>query len=88
MFDLETKQGKLFKALVLDGEKLTEAEIRKRFSIKNPRATVSDIRYAGYPIYADTEVAGNNQRVTRYRHGTASRRLVRAGYKAMRMNLV
>lgn len=55
---------------------------------KNPRATVSDIRYAGYPIYADTEVAGNNQRVTRYRHGTASRRLVRAGYKAMRMNLV
>jgi hypothetical protein len=88
MFDLETKQGKLFKALVLDGEKLTEAEIRKRFSIKNPRATVSDIRYAGYPIYADSEIAANHQRVTRYRHGTASRKLVRAGYKALRMNLV
>jgi hypothetical protein len=88
MFNLETKQGKLFKALVLDGEQLTESEIRKRFSIRNPRATVSDIRYAGYAIYADTAVAGNHQRVTRYRHGTASRKLISAGYKALRMNLV
>ena len=87
MFNFETKQGKLFKALVLDGEKLSEAEIRKRFSIKNPRATVSEIRSAGFAIYTDSEVAGNHQRVTRYRHGSASRRLIRAGYKAIRMNL-
>jgi hypothetical protein len=47
MFDLKTKQGKLFQALVLDGETLTASQISKRFSIKNPRATVSEIRYAG-----------------------------------------
>ena len=34
-FDLETKQGKLFKALVLDKETLSEAQIAKRFAIKN-----------------------------------------------------
>jgi len=53
-FNLETKQGKLFKALVLDREVLTPAQMSKRFGIKNPTATVSDIRSRGYAIYANT----------------------------------
>ncbi len=43
-FDESTKQYKLFKALVLDGETLTEAAIAKRFGIANPTATISQIR--------------------------------------------
>ena len=50
MFDLKTKQGKLFNALVLKGETLSAAQISKRFSIKNPTATISDIRHAGFAI--------------------------------------
>jgi len=88
MFDLKTKQGKLFKALVLDGESLTASQIQKRFSIRNPRATVSEIRYAGYPIYTNTRKAGNGVRVTEYKHGKASRKIVSAGYKAIAMGLV
>ena len=88
MFDLNTKQGKLFRALVLDGESLTASQIQKRFSIKNPRATVSEIRYAGFPVYANTRKASNGVRVTEYRHGKASRALVSAGYKAIAMGLV
>ena len=88
MFNLKTKQGRLFKALVLDGETLSASQITKRFSIKNPRATVSEIRYAGFPIYANTRKAGNGVRVTEYAHGRASRKLVSAGYKAMAMGLV
>ena len=88
MFDLKTKQGKLFKALVLDGESLTASQIQKRFSIGNPRATVSEIRYAGFPIYTNTRRAGNGVRVTEYKHGKASRKLVAAGYKAIAMGLV
>jgi hypothetical protein len=76
MFDLNTKQGKLFRALVLDGESLTASQISKRFSIKNPRATISEIRYAGFPVYANTRKAGNGVRVTEYRHGKASRKIV------------
>ena len=88
MFDLNTKQGKLFRALVIDGESLSASQIQKRFSIKNPRATVSEIRYAGFPIYANTRKAGNGVRVTEYRHGKASRKIVAAGYKAIAMGLV
>jgi hypothetical protein len=88
MFDLNTKQGKLFRALVLDGETLTASQIAKRFSIKNPTATISEIRYAGFPVYANQRKAGNGVRVTEYRHGKASRKIVAAGYKAIAMGLV
>lgn len=87
MFDLNTKQGKLFRALVLDGESLSASQISKRFGIKNPRATISEIRYAGFPVYANTRKAGNGVRVTEYRHGRASRKIIAAGYKALAMGL-
>lgn len=88
MFDLKTKQGKLFKALVLDGETLSASQISKRFSIKNPTATISDIRHAGFAIYGNQRVAGNGVKVTEYRHGKASRRIIAAGYKALAAGLV
>ena len=87
-FDLETKQGKLFKALVLDKETLSAAQISKRFGIKNPTATISDIRHRGYAIYANTRKAGNGVQVTESRHGEESRKMVAAAYKAMAMGLV
>ena len=87
-FDLETKQGKLFKALVLDRETLSESVIAKRFGIKNPTATISVIRSRGFAIYANNRKAGNGIEVTEYRHGEASRKMVAAAYKAMSMGLV
>jgi Holliday junction resolvasome RuvABC endonuclease subunit len=87
-FDLKTKQGKLFQALVLNKETLTEAQIEKRFGIKNPTATISVIRQRGYAIYANKRMAGNHVEVTEYRHGEASRKMVAAAYKAMAMGLV
>jgi Holliday junction resolvasome RuvABC endonuclease subunit len=86
-FDLETKQGKLFKALVLDKETLTEAQIAKRFGIKNPTATISVIRQRGYAVYSNSRVAGNNVEVTEYRHGEASRKLTALGYKAQSLGI-
>ena len=87
-FDLETKQGKLFKALVLDKETLSEAQITKRFGIANPSATISTIRQRGFAVYANTRKAGNGVEVTEYRHGEASRKMVAAAYKAMALGLV
>lgn len=86
-FDLETKQGKLFKALVLDGETLTEAQIAKRFGIKNPTATISTIRQRGYAVYGNQRKAGNGVQVTEYRHGEASRKITALGYKAMSLGI-
>jgi hypothetical protein len=88
MFDLSTKQGKLFNALVIKGETLSASQIAKRFSIKNPTATISEIRHAGFAIYGNKRVAGNGVQVTEYRHGKASRKLIAAGYKALAAGLV
>ena len=82
-FNLKTKQGKLFQALVLNRETLSASQITKRFGIKNPTATISDIRARGYAIYANRRVAGNHVEVTEYRHGEASRKMVALAYKAM-----
>ena len=87
-FDLKTKQGKLFQALVLKRETLSEAQISKRFSIANPTATISSIRQRGYAIYGNQRVAGNGVTVTEYRHGEARRRMVAIAYKAMSLGLV
>lgn len=87
-FDLKTKQGKLFKALVLDKETLSQAQISHRFGIKNPTATISDIRARGYAIYGNQRVAGNGVKVTEYRHGEASRKMVAIAYRAMAQGLV
>ena len=87
-FDLKTKQGKLFEALVLNRETLSPAQISKRFGIKNPTATISDIRARGYAIYGNQRVAGNGVKVTEYRHGEASRKMVEIAYKAMAAGLV
>jgi hypothetical protein len=86
-FDLKTKQGKLFKALVLDRETLSASQITKRFGIKNPTATISDIRARGYAIYGNQRTAGNGVKVTEYRHGEASRKMVAIAYKAMAAGL-
>jgi hypothetical protein len=86
-FDLETKQGKLFKALVIDREVLSEAAIAKRFGIKNPTATISSIRQRGYAIYSNPRVAGNGVHVTEYKYGEASRKMVALAYRAMSLGL-
>lgn len=86
-FDLETKTGKVFNAIVRNGETLTPAEISKRFGVKNPTATISDIRARGYAIYANSRKAGNGVRVTEYKHGEASRKMVALAYKAQSLGI-
>jgi hypothetical protein len=82
-----TKQGRLTEAL-LNGDQLTAAQIAARFDIKNPTATVSDIRFAGYAVYANTRKNSKGQSVTRYRIGTPTRKVISAGYRALSMGLV
>lgn len=77
-----TKQSRLTEAL-LNGEQLTAAQIAARFDIKNPTATISDIRFSGIPVYANKAKTGK----TFYRTGKASRAVVAAGYRALAMGL-
>ncbi len=86
-FNEDTKTYRLFTALQ-SGERITASQASKRFGIKNVSAEVSRIRQNGFAVYADQRVAGNGVRVTEYRLGTPSRRLVAAGYRAMSLGLV
>ena len=83
----ETKTFKLFNALY-NGEAVTASQAEKRFGIKNATATISVIRQRGYAIYANQRTAGNGVKVTEYRHGEASRKMVAIAYKAIAQGLV
>ena len=82
-----TKQARVLEALK-DGQKLTAKQISARFGVKNPTATVSDLRYSGFAVYANSRKAGNGVQVTEYVLGKPSRRIVAAGYKAIAAGLV
>lgn len=86
MFSTETKTGKLLTALQ-NGEALTEGQMRVRFGLKNPRATVSDIRYAGFAVYANQHKDTKGRVTTKYRIGRPSRAIVAAGYRAMALGI-
>lgn len=86
MINVETKTGRLLTALQ-NGEELTEGQIRVRFGLKNPRASVSDIRFSGYAVYANQHKDTKGRVTTKYRLGRPSREIVAAGYKAMALGL-
>lgn len=77
-----TKSSKLLTAL-RKGEELTAAQITQRYGIKNPRATVSDLRFQGFAIYANQYKDTKGRETTKYRLGTPSRAVVAAGYRAL-----
>ena len=77
-----TKQSRLLEAFK-SGEKLTAAQIKARFGIANPTATVSDLRYSGYAIYANQHTDTKGRVSTKYRLGTPSREVIAAGFRAL-----
>lgn len=83
----QTKLSRVTEAL-LNGEQLTAKQITARFGVANPSATISDIRFSGIPVYANTRKNAKGESVTRYRAGKASREIVAAGYRALASGLV
>lgn len=83
----QTKTGRLLSAL-REGQTLSEGQIRVRFGLKNPRASISDIRYAGYAVYANQHKDTKGRVTTKYELGRPSRRVVAAGYRALSMGIV
>ena len=82
----ETKQARVLEALQ-NGEQLTAKQISARFGVKNPTATISDIRFSGYAVYANPSKDTKGRVTTKYRIGKPSRAIVAAGYRAMALGL-
>ena len=70
-------------SVLLEGEQLTAAQIRARFGIANPTATVSDIRFSGYAVYGNKRSNSKGEVKTFYRIGKPTRKVVAAGYRAL-----
>ena len=66
-----------------NGQELTSDQISSRFGAGNPGAVIQSLRFKGYPVYLNSTKKGN-----KYRLGTASKRVIAAGYKAMAQGLV
>tara|TARA_R110000868_G_scaffold28283_4_gene106364 strand:- start:4250 stop:4504 length:255 start_codon:yes stop_codon:yes gene_type:complete len=81
-----TKQNRLLEALQ-KGEQLTAKQISVRFGIANPTATISDIRFSGFPVYANKRTNKLGQTFTKYRLGTPSRAVIAAGYRALSLGM-
>ena len=77
-----TKQARLTQAL-LEGQDFTARQIKARFGIANPTATISDIRFSGIPVFANTATKADGTKVTVYRTGKAPRKVIAAGYRAL-----
>ena len=87
-FNPDSKKFKLFQAF-RKGESLTEAQISHRFGLKNPRATISDLRINhGVSVYANEHTDTKGRMTTKYAIGRPSRKVVAAGYKALAAGLV
>lgn len=81
-----TKQSRLIEALQ-NGEELTAKQIAARFGAANPTATVSNLRYMGYPVYANKRIDTHGRVTTKYRLGSPRRSVIAAGYRALSLGL-
>lgn len=85
---ITTKKGAVLEALQNTNRGLTAAQIEARFGVGNARATISDLRFDGYAIYANSHTDTKGRTKTFYRLGTPNRAMVRAAFAAQAAGLV
>jgi hypothetical protein len=81
-----TKQDRVLSAL-RNGEELTGKQLRARFGVGNPRATVSALRMKGFPVYLNEHVDSKGRVTQKYRLGNPSRAVIAAGYRALAQDI-
>jgi hypothetical protein len=70
-----TKQSKLLTAFA-QGKELTGKQISATFGLKDPAASVRNLREQGHCIYANSVKMHDGTEATKYRLGTPSRRMI------------
>jgi len=63
---------------------LTAAKMQSVFGVKNPSATVNELRNEGNAIYLNSRINSNGEKVSFYRLGSPTKRIVAAGIAAIR----
>jgi predicted ArsR family transcriptional regulator len=65
---------------------LTVAQARARFGITNVAARIDELRKEGHAIYTNTKTLEDGRKVSFYRLGTPTKRVVAAGIAALRQS--
>ena len=80
-----TTEEKVFNYLSKDSARntLTATRMQSLFGVRNPSATINDLRNEGHAIYLNSRIV-NGERVSFYRLGTPTKRMVAAGIAALR----
>ena len=63
---------------------LTANKMQSVFGVANPSATVNELRNEGHAIYHNSRVNANGEKVSFYRLGQPTKRMVAAGIAALR----
>lgn len=64
---------------------LTPAKMQSVFGVANPSATINELRNEGHSIYLNSRIV-NGEKVSFYRLGTPTKRMVAAGIAALRQH--
>jgi predicted transcriptional regulator len=65
---------------------LTASKMQSVFGIKNPSAVVNELRNEGHAIYLNTRKTASGEKVSFYRLGTPTKRMVAAGIQSLRQH--
>jgi hypothetical protein len=63
---------------------LTAQKMQSVFGVANPSATINELRKEGHSIYLNTRINTSGEKVSFYRLGTPTKRVVAAGIMALR----
>jgi len=63
---------------------LTPNKMQSLFGVANPSATINELRNEGHAIYLNTRTNANGTKVSFYRLGQPTKRIVAAGIAALR----
>ena len=64
---------------------LTAAKMQSVFGIASPSATINELRNEGHAIYLNSRINANGDKVSFYRLGSPTKRMVAAGIAAIRL---
>ena len=63
---------------------LTAQKMQSVFGVANPSATINVLRNEGHAIYLNSRINSNGDKVSFYRLGTPTKRMIAAGIAALR----
>ena len=83
-----TAKQKVLSYLSKDSEynTLTAQKMQSVFGVANPSATINELRNEGHAIYLNSRINAHGDKVSFYRLGTPTKRMVAAGIAALRQH--